>query len=55
MLPVRPSRRCRFTRRFDTFAFSVSVYHDGIAKINGFNINLFPAGQPGFMAALAGE
>jgi hypothetical protein len=36
------------TRRFDTFAFSVSVYHDGIANTNGFNINLFPAGQPGF-------
>jgi len=38
------------TRRFDTFAFSVSVYHDDINRISGFNVNLFPAGQPGFSA-----
>jgi hypothetical protein len=37
-------------RRFDTFAFSVSVYHDEINKVSGFNVNLFPAGQPGFSA-----
>jgi hypothetical protein len=35
-------------RRFDVFAFAVSVYHDGINNISGFNINLFPSGQPGF-------
>jgi hypothetical protein len=35
-------------RRFDTFAVSVSVYHDGIANTNGVNFNLFPAGQIGF-------
>ena len=35
-------------RRFDTFAFSVSIYHDDINKVSGFNVNLFPAGQPGF-------
>jgi len=38
------------TRRFDAFAFSVSVYHDDINKISGFNVNLIPAGQPGFSA-----
>lgn len=38
------------TRRFDVFAFSVSVYHDDINKISGFNVNLIPAGQPGFVA-----
>jgi hypothetical protein len=38
------------TRRFDTFAFSVSIYHDDINKISGFNVNLIPAGQPGFSA-----
>jgi lipopolysaccharide assembly outer membrane protein LptD (OstA) len=38
------------TRRFDAFAFSVSVYHDDINKISGFNVNLIPAGQPGFTA-----
>ena len=43
------------TRKFDAFAFSVSVYHDDINKISGFNVNLIPAGQPGFTAALAGE
>ena len=36
------------TRRFDVFAFSVSVYHDGINNISGFNVNFFPSGQPGF-------
>jgi hypothetical protein len=38
------------TRRFDAFAFSVSVYRDDINKISGFNVNLIPAGQPGFTA-----
>jgi hypothetical protein len=38
------------TRRFDAFAFSVSVYHDDINKISGFNVNLIPSGQPGFSA-----
>ncbi|MGD0462877.1 MAG: LPS assembly protein LptD [Tepidisphaeraceae bacterium] len=36
------------TRRFDAFAVSVSMYHDGIANTNGLNVNLFPAGQVGF-------
>jgi hypothetical protein len=36
------------TRRFDVFAVSISVYHDGIANTNGLNFNLFPAGQIGF-------
>jgi hypothetical protein len=36
------------TRRFDTFAVSASIYHDGIANTSGFNINFFPAGQAGF-------
>ncbi|HEY1922319.1 MAG TPA: hypothetical protein VGG44_06100, partial [Tepidisphaeraceae bacterium] len=35
-------------RRFDTFAVSVSVYHDGIANTNGMNLNFFPAGELGF-------
>ncbi len=35
-------------RRFDTFAVSVSIYHDGIANTNGMNLNFFPAGQIGF-------
>ncbi len=35
-------------RRFDTFAVSVSIYHDGIANTNGMNLNFFPAGQLGF-------
>jgi hypothetical protein len=38
------------TRKFDAFAFSVSIYHDDINKISGFNVNLIPAGQPGFSA-----
>jgi hypothetical protein len=38
------------TRRFDVFSISVSVYHDEINRVNGFNVNLFPAGQPGFSA-----
>lgn len=37
-------------RRFDAFAFSVSVYHDDINRISGFNVNLIPSGQPGFTA-----
>jgi hypothetical protein len=35
-------------RRFDTFALSISIYHDGIANTNGMNLNFFPAGQIGF-------
>ena len=36
------------TRRFDLFSLSVSVYHDGINKVTGFNVNFYPSGQPGF-------
>jgi len=38
------------TRRFETFAVQVSVYHDGINNVNGFNVNLLPQGAPGFSA-----
>jgi len=36
------------TRRFDVFALSVAVYHDGINNINGFSVNFLPSGQAGF-------
>jgi hypothetical protein len=34
------------TRRFDTLALQVAVWHDAINHVNGFNLNIIPNGLP---------
>jgi hypothetical protein len=41
-------------RQFDTFSFSVTVFHDAISNQSGFNINLIPAGFAGPQGGLVG-
>lgn len=40
------------TRNFDTFAVGVSVYHDAISHLSGFNVNFVPLGAKGFNGGL---
>jgi lipopolysaccharide export system protein LptA len=41
-------------RRFDTFSISVSVYHDAVTNLSGFNFNLIPLGLRGLNGGLTG-
>jgi hypothetical protein len=34
------------TRKFDTLAIQVAVWHDAINHVNGFNLNILPNGLP---------